>query len=149
MTAPAAPWAAMIGPGSTCHRPIHDARRGRGITHKSGDHPYSRAARLARLSSACIGDHRACARRAAGSANPTSSATVRVFVEINLLRTGNPKDRIPAGEMFNQCCNFCDASQLPLPASMREVKDALEQLGFTSTKSSNMYWIGVRFLEDG
>ena len=77
------------------------------------------------------------------------SDPVRVFVEINLLRTGNPKDRIPAGEMFNQCCNFCDASQLPLPASMREVKDALEQLGFTSTKSSNMYWIGVRFLEDG
>ena len=31
-------------------------------------------ARLARLSSACTGGHRACARRVAGSANPTNSA---------------------------------------------------------------------------
>ena len=77
------------------------------------------------------------------------SDPVQVFGETQLVRTDKPKDRIPVSAMFKRCCEFCTENGLPPPGSKRAMKSALERLGFTEIKSSSMYWIGVRFQDDG
>ncbi len=73
------------------------------------------------------------------------SNPAKVFAETHLVRTGQPKDRISAADMFTRCCEFCANSNLPIPSSERALRSSLEVLGFSIAKSSTMYWIGVQF----
>ena len=73
------------------------------------------------------------------------SNPVKVFAELKIVRTGQPKDRIAAVDMFKRCCEFCTKENLSIPSSERELRTSLENLGYSMTKSSRMYWVGVRF----
>jgi P4 family phage/plasmid primase-like protien len=74
-----------------------------------------------------------------------SSRPVTLFAKLHLEATGKSEDRISAAEMFNKCQTFCVDNDLPSPSSQRALKTALEELRFTSTKSSTMQWTGVQW----
>jgi putative DNA primase/helicase len=74
-----------------------------------------------------------------------NSNPIILFAKCHLEYTGNAEDRITAAEMLNKCQTFCVDNKLPPPSSQRALKTSLEELGFTSTKSSTMQWTGVQW----
>lgn len=73
------------------------------------------------------------------------SDPVRVFAEIRLEKVSDPNARIRASDMYKECCSFCAAADLSPPSSLKQLSSRLKQLGYASTKSSTMVWIGVKF----
>lgn len=73
------------------------------------------------------------------------SNVVRVFAEVRLEKVSDPKARITADHMHQECCSFCAKASLSPPSSIKSLSSQLKQLGFREVKSSTMVWIGVKF----
>lgn len=78
----------------------------------------------------------------------SQSDCVGSFLKEHVEHTGNPKDFIPVGEMYDAYVRYANQHDFPTPSSSREFGSRLEAAGFSKTKSSNMRWVGVRLQAD-
>lgn len=73
---------------------------------------------------------------------------VTSFIKECVERTGNPKNVIPVGEMYEACVRYANMHGFSPPSSPRQFGTRMEAAGFIRGKSSTKYWVAVRFTKN-